>query len=585
MEKNYIDGSTFADMIVSGAANLSSNKTTVNDLNVFPIPDGDTGDNMFMTIESGARMLRDSDSDSLSEASSVASRGMLLGARGNSGVILSRIFSGISKGLEDKPSADVRVLHLAMERGIQESYSAVPVPVEGTILTVYRDAVKFAGDRIDENSTLDSYFRDFNTELRRSLEHTPEQLDVLKEAGVVDSGGAGLVYIFDGMLAALEGTGKQLAETATASSAPRIDLSLFTEDSELKFGYCTEFLLRLQHKKTDIDSFDIDEFIRGLSELGDSVVAFRDGSIVKVHVHSLTPGKVLDYGQRFGEFLTLKVENMTLQHSSKEHGEHNRDADAKKSIDTQTMTETPSADADSAASEKTATESAPVPTAPHKHYATVAVAAGKGLVSAFYELGADKVISGGQSMNPSTEDFIDAFDGLSADVILVFPNNSNIILTANQAASIYDKAQIVIIPTKTVGEGCVAISMVDPDESDSEALKTALCEAISAVDTGFVSRAGRDASFKGVDVTEGDYIGFSRDTIYSSEPTRREALLKLAECLDTSSHDLAMLFSGADTDRAEAEELTAELSKKFPSTEFAHIRGDQPTHDYILVLE
>ena len=188
-------------------------------------------------------------------------------------------------------------------------------------------------------------------------------------------------------------------------------------------------------------------------------------------------------------------------------------------------------------------------------------------------------------MNPSTEDFIAAFDSLNADVILVFPNNSNIILTANQAASIYSKAQIVIIPTKTVGEGCVAISMVDPDESDAEALKTALCEAITAVGTGFVSRAGRDASFKGVYVTEGDYIGFSRDTIYSSEPTRRDALLKLADCLDTSSHDLAMLFSGADTDRTEAEELTAELSKRFPSTEFAHIRGDQPTHDYILVLE
>lgn len=580
MEKNYIDGSTFADMIVSGAANLSSNKTAVNDLNVFPIPDGDTGDNMFMTIESGARMLRDSESDSLSEASSVASRGMLLGARGNSGVILSRIFSGISKGLEDKPSADVRVLHLAMERGIQESYSAVPVPVEGTILTVYRDAVKYAGDRIDENSTLDSYFRDFNTELRRSLEHTPEQLDVLREAGVVDSGGAGLVYIFDGMLAALEGTGKQLAENATAASAPRIDLSLFTEDSELTFGYCTEFLLRLQHKKTDIDSFDIDEFIRGLSELGDSVVAFRDGSIVKVHVHSLTPGKVLDYGQRFGEFLTLKVENMTLQHSSKEHGEHKHE-EAKPAEAAETAT---------AKSANTATaESAPVTAeatpAPRKHYATVAVAAGKGLISAFYELGADKVISGGQSMNPSTEDFIAAFDSLNADVILVFPNNSNIILTANQAASIYSKAQIVIIPTKTVGEGCVAISMVDPDESDAEALKTAICEAITAVGTGFVSRAGRDASFKGVDVTEGDYIGFSRDTIYSSEPTRRDALLKLADCLDTSSHDLAILFSGADTDRTEAEELTAELSKRFPSTEFTHIRGGQPTHDYILVLE
>ncbi len=583
MEKNYIDGSTFADMIVSGAANLSSNKTAVNDLNVFPIPDGDTGDNMFMTIESGARMLRDSESDSLSEASSVASRGMLLGARGNSGVILSRIFSGISKGLEDKPSADVRVLHLAMERGIQESYSAVPVPVEGTILTVYRDAVKYAGDRIDENSTLDSYFRDFNTELRRSLEHTPEQLDVLREAGVVDSGGAGLVYIFDGMLAALEGTGKQLAENATAASAPRIDLSLFTEDSELTFGYCTEFLLRLQHKKTDIDSFDIDEFIRGLSELGDSVVAFRDGSIVKVHVHSLTPGKVLDYGQRFGEFLTLKVENMTLQHSSKEHGEHKHE-EAKPAGAAETAT-AKSANTATAESSPVTAEATHAPTAPRKHYATVAVAAGKGLISAFYELGADKVISGGQSMNPSTEDFIAAFDSLNADVILVFPNNSNIILTANQAASIYSKAQIVIIPTKTVGEGCVAISMVDPDESDAEALKTAICEAITAVGTGFVSRAGRDASFKGVDVTEGDYIGFSRDTIYSSEPTRRDALLKLADCLDTSSHDLAILFSGADTDRTEAEELTAELSKRFPSTEFTHIRGDQPTHDYILVLE
>lgn len=568
MEKNYIDGATFADMIVSGAANLSSNKTAVNDLNVFPIPDGDTGDNMFMTIESGARMLRDSDSGSLSEASSVVSRGMLLGARGNSGVILSRIFSGISKGLEDKANADVRAFHLAMECGIEESYSAVPVPVEGTILTVYRDAVRYAGEHIDDNSTLDSYFRDFNSELRRSLEHTPEQLDVLREAGVVDSGGAGLVYIFDGMLAALEGTGKQLAETGSATAAPRVDLSLFTEDSTLKFGYCTEFLLRLQRSKTDIEAFNTDEFIKGLSGLGDSVVAFRDGTVVKVHVHSFTPGRVLEYGQRFGEFLTLKIENMTLQHSSREHEEK-----------TPSDSDVPSASP--AMQNKPDFQRAPK----RKHYASVAVAAGKGLISTFYELGTDAVISGGQSMNPSTEDFIEAFKKLSADVILVFPNNSNIILTASQAASIYNDAEIVIIPTKTVGEGCVAISMIDPDEKDADILKERLCDVISGIQTGFVSRAGRDASFKGVDVTEGDYIGFSRDIIYSSEKTRSEALLRLADKLDTDSHDIAMLISGADTDRQEAESLISQLSKNHGSTEFVHIRGDQPTHDYILVLE
>ena len=361
MSTKLMDGALYANMIKSGAAELSDNIKLVNDLNVFPIPDGDTGDNMFMTIDSGAAHLTDESETSIFKIADRAAGGMLLGARGNSGVILSRIFAGIAKGLKDKDSVNVPMFSKAMESGVKEAYGAVSVPVEGTILTVYKDGVRYANSRVTNGSSFDDYFNDLIWELKRSLDRTPDLLAVLKEAGVVDSGGAGFIYIAEGMKKAIGG--EILSEGAQPLSARKnIDLNAFTEDSVLEFGYCTEFLLRLQKAKIDIDSFDIDALISWLNSVGDSVVAFREGTIVKVHVHTKKPGDVFNYVQQFGEFLTMKIENMTLQHN---------ETHAQKQFE-------------------------PKPKKPHKKYGIVSVATGDGIKDTFLSLGCDCVVDGGQ---------------------------------------------------------------------------------------------------------------------------------------------------------------------------------------------
>ncbi len=551
MTTSTMDGRRFADMLRQGAANLNNNKKVVNDLNVFPIPDGDTGDNMYMTIDSGAALLNGNETDSLSDAASRAARGMLLGARGNSGVILSRIFSGISRGLEGVESADVKTFARAFEAGISEAYAAVAVPVEGTILTVYRDAVTHAASLLTEESTFQSYFEDFTQELRRSLERTPELLDVLKEAGVVDSGGAGFVYIAEGMKSALNGGIISDESGAPSEKKAAVDISLFTEDSELKYGYCTEFLIRLQRSKTDIDNFDMAAFVNWLNSVGDSVAAFKDGSIVKVHVHTMRPGEVMSHVQRFGEFLTVKVENMTLQHN-----EHIRRE-----------------------------EYVPAARRPHKAYGIVCVAAGQGIKDTFTSIGCDVVIDGGQSMNPSAEDLIKAFDEANADTVLVFPNNGNIILTARQAASLYKKSDVRIVPSRTIGEGYAAISMLDTTSGDTEAIMSEMEQAIKDVVTGSVSRAVRDAEKDGVKIKKDDYIGFVDDTIYIDCPTRNGAAAGLAEKLDAGRFDVILLLRGNDASSQETDELAAELSDKYPSTEVIRLEGGQPVFDYILIFE
>ena len=303
MNTTSVNGALLAAMIKNGAASLKNKVKEVNDLNVFPIPDGDTGDNMFLTIDAGVVALADEPA-SVGEAARLAANGMLLGARGN---------------IEGVDEADVRTFHKAMESGVKESYSAVSVPVEGTILTVYRDAVRYAGARITGGTSMETYFEDLHYELCRSLERTPDLLDVLREAGVVDSGGAGFIYIAEGMAKALSGEMTELAETSAARK--NVDLNAFTEDSVLEFGYCTEFLLRLQRAKVDIDTFDVNPLIEWLGSVGDSVVCFKEGSIVKVHVHTMKPGDVFNHVQQYGEFLTIKVENMTLQHNEVHGGE------------------------------------------------------------------------------------------------------------------------------------------------------------------------------------------------------------------------------------------------------------------------
>jgi len=549
MKTEILDGALYQKLIIGGAANLQRNRKTVNDLNVFPIPDGDTGDNMFMTMDAGAAMLRGESGMTLGEAAELAARGMLLGARGNSGVITSRIFAGISKGLEGAERATTAVLTRALERGVREAYEAVSVPVEGTILTVYRDAVRFAGSRINGDSDFNRYFDDFIEEMERSLERTPELLAVLKEAGVVDSGGAGLLYIAEGMKAALSGkeTGESIVD---APAQKRVDVSMFTEDSILEFGYCTEFLLRLQTSKIDVNAFDLDAFIEWLNSQGDSVVAFRDGTIVKAHVHTKRPGDIFNYCQNFGEFLTTKVENMTLQHN--EHTVTDRFAKAKK---------------------------------PKKPYGIVSVAAGRGIKTTLLEMGCDAVVDGGQSMNPSTEDFIKAFDTVNADTILVFPNNKNIILAADQAAELYKKAEIRVIPTKTIGEGYCAIAQLDTSSGDTDEIITGLREIIAGVVTGVVSRAVRDTEKDGVSVKKDDYIGFSGGKISVDDPDRIAAALTLAENLEAGDFDLIILVRGAEAPREETEKLAKELGDKYPLSEVITIDGEQPVYDYIMILE
>ena len=548
MQTTVLDGILFARLLRGGAANLKANITTVNDLNVFPIPDGDTGDNMFLTINSGAAAAGEG-SESLSQTAGKAASGMLLGARGNSGVILSRIFAGLAKGFEGIASADVRAVARAFESGVSEAYGAVSVPVEGTILTVLKDSVTAANGNIADDSTLESYFADFNSELKESLERTPDLLDVLKEAGVVDSGGAGLGYIIEGMINALDGA--EVSLEAPAAQAKSVDLDAFGTDSVLEFGYCTEFLLRLQSSKIDIDNFNADELISYLNSVGESVVCFREGTVVKVHVHTMTPGNIINHMQRYGEFLTFKMENMTLQHNENHMQE----------------------------------KFAPKVNKPHKPFGVVSVAAGSGIKDAFISLGCDVVVDGGQSMNPSAEDMIAAFNEINADVIFVFPNNSNIIMTANQAAQLYDGAEVRVVPTKTIGEGYAAISMMDTTVGDTDAVIADLEAVIAGVVTGMVSRAVRDAEMNGVAVKKDDFIGFAGDTVYTDSPDRNTAAIELCEAAKAQRYDIMLLVCGADATEAEAQALYNELHNKYRRTEIVMIDGGQPVYDYIIILE
>ena len=535
-----IDANLYLNLIRGGAARLGLHRQEINDLNVFPIPDGDTGDNMYMTIQAGCNPSTGPSTSSgtgltLPEVAKAVSAGMLMGARGNSGVILSRMFAGLAKGLADVHEADAEAFSRAMLAGVEESYHAVSEPVEGTILTVFREGAEAAAGSKD----LDEYFDLLISAMDLSLQHTPEQLDVLKKAGVVDSGGAGLLYIAEGMRAVLHGEAAEVPDEA-APAAQHVDLDAFTEDSVLEFGYCTEFLLRLQRSKVDLDTFDETVISDWLAQNGESLVFFRDGSIVKVHVHTRTPGEILNHCQQYGEFLTVKVENMTLQHH-----ENHMDERFKKG---------------------------------RKAFGVVAVASGAGLVDTFKELGADIVIEGGQTMNPPVERFIEAFDAANADTVFVFPNNGNILLTARQAAEIYDKADIRVIPAKTLGEGYYALANLDTEAGDADAIAAALTEAAGEVATGLVSRAIRDSG----PFHEGEYLGIHGKDILTAGPTPEAAVEALAEAMDAGSSDVILVFAGEGGTRSE--KVREALEKRYPRAEVILQSGGQPVYEYILVL-
>lgn len=545
-----INGRKYLDMARQGAARLYANRQVINDLNVFPIPDGDTGDNMYMTISAGCEAASGLSGDTpLGSMAQKLSEGMLLGARGNSGVILSRIFAGIAKGLEGAESADPCRFAAAMACGVREAYNAVSSPVEGTILTVLRESVENAS-----SDTFEGYFASLIKEMKVSLDHTPDKLAVLKEAGVVDSGGAGMLCIAEGMEEALHGIVSESFAEAGGMGKTAVNLDDFGPDTPFEYGYCTEFLLRLRSDKVDPGTFDEGIIRDYLCGVGESVVCFRDGTIIKAHVHTKAPGDILSYVQRWGEFLTVKIENMTLQHSEATIQDNFSDKPEKESF------------------------------IKRRRYGIVAVASGEGLAGAFREAGVDEVIEGGQTMNPSAASFIEAFDRVGAETIFVFPNNSNIIMTAEQAASIYKDSEIIVLHSKDCGAGYVAAASLDTSSRDTEAIRQAAEEAIAAVTTGQVSKATRNTLRNGIIVREGDYIGFAGGEVLCDAPEREEAAFELTQKTGIGDHDVAIIFSGCGVSEEEAGRLCARLQATHPMTEIINNAGGQPVFDYIIVL-
>lgn len=562
-EDRYLDGELLSRMARGGAAELRTNAEEVNHLNVFPVPDGDTGDNMCMTIESGVAALDKLDETaSLQETAAVLSRGMLLGARGNSGVILSQFIAGMAKGLANCEKANASIVGRALTEGVQQAYASVMTPTEGTILTVAREAVEYANGRLQKDSTVNSYFQDLVTEMYRSLQRTPQILDVLREAGVVDSGGAGLFYIIDGFNRALNGEEIAVPELPpVAKAASTIELTAFGPDSEMTYGYCTELLLQLQTAKVaDIENFDMQEIIPYLESLGDSLVAFKTESIVKIHVHTKTPEKVLAHCRRFGEFLTVKIENMSVQHSEQTVHEEKQESPASSFV-----------------------AAAPVV---QKKCAVVAVCNGEGMENLFREFGADAIVNGGQTQNPSTNDFLNAFATVSAEHIFVFPNNGNILMAARQAAELYDKATVHVVESRDVGAGYVALSAADFTAEDVNEILDSIAAAMAGVTTGFVSPSIRDAELNGVTIHAGDYIGFvGKEMIASCEKCVETAHKLLDHMLAGGSKYMLTVFCGKDAESAEAELLQGDLEKQYPNLEVYFVDGGQEIYPYIFAVE
>ena len=530
---------------------LAAHAEEINDLNVFPVPDGDTGTNMARTIEGGiSQSEKEGPQDSIGKFSKSFSRGALLSARGNSGVILSQIFAGINEGLESHDTVDAGELADAFRMGISKSYAAVRNPTEGTILTVFRESTEYAASRIGEESSVEDFLRFHIDEARRSLRATKEILPVLAEADVVDSGAAGYLYIAEGMFDALTGKSIQSASRDLSKPDSDVDIDLFTRDSVLEFGYCTEFLLRLTTAKVDPDSFRIDTVLGDLEALkGESVVAYKEGDIIKVHVHTFRPGDVLAKMQDYGEFLTVKIENMSVCHS----------------------------DPPKAPSK---------PAAARKKLAVVAVSNGDGLSGLFKEMGADRIVSGGQTCNPSIEEFIEAFRSCPADNIIVLPNNSNIILTARQAADLYTDSAVYVVETKSLIQGYSALSVITPGITDMEVLTANALRAASEVTECEVTCAVRDAVIDGRKISKGEYMAISRGKIAATADTAEDAVTAmLGQCEDMDMCELITVFTGKNVPEDRAGELAEKLEETYEDCEVRVFCGGQDVYDYYIAAE
>ena len=543
MNTKSIDGNSYIRMLLGGAAMLAIHMKELNALNVFPVADGDTGTNMLKTIEGGLAEAKKAETSSIGDISRHFARGILLSARGNSGVILSQIFAGINEVLEGHETVSAKILSQAYRQGIEKSYAAVQNPTEGTILTVFRESTEYVFDRIDENSTLEDFYRLHIEEARRSLETTKTILPALAEADVVDSGAAGYLYIAEGMHRALNGEEVQY-NVEESKNEPSVNIDLFTRDSVLNYGYCTEFLLRLTTAKVDPDSFEVSTAVSILKELGgDSIVAYKQDDILKVHVHTFTPGDILSRMQAFGEFLTVKIENMNLGHTGNEKKK------------------------------------------PSKDYEVVAVSQGDGMAALFKDMGADVIVPGGQSLNPSIEDFISAFEQCSANDIIVLPNNKNIILAANQAAKIYTDANVHVLNTKNIASGYGALSVITPGIKDIDALVSSAERAAGGVIDGEITVAVRDAVIDGKMIHEGDYLALSGGEVVSVSATAEDAVLDMLSDIDIELCEIITLFVGEHVSEECRASLTERLKEAYEDFEIVVYNGGQEVYDYLIAIE
>lgn len=555
MSITVLDGKRFAEMVIQGANHLSANAKMVDALNVFPVPDGDTGTNMNLSMTSGAKEVKNNVQEHIGKVGAALSKGLLMGARGNSGVILSQLFRGFSKAIEQKHQVTAQEFADALESGVETAYKAVMKPVEGTILTVAKDSAKKAVQAAKNQKDIALLMEDVLTEARASLNRTPDLLPVLKEVGVVDSGGQGLVLVYEGFLAVLKG--EELPETPSALATMNdlvsaehhksIQGHINTEDIE--FGYCTEFMVKLEGKRP----FSEEQFRQDLSHYGDSLLVISDDTLVKIHIHSEQPGEVLTYGQSYGSLVSMKIENMRQQHTDiiGEQGE-------------------------AAVQENKAK-------AEKQEYGIVAVSMGQGIGSLFRSIGANEVIEGGQTMNPSTEDIVKAIKEVHASKIIILPNNKNIIMAAEQAAELAEE-DVIVIPSKTVPQGMSALLAFNPG-ADLLENKEIMSEAMQHVKTGQLTFAVRDTSIDGLEIEKGDFMGISEGKIVLKDKDKVSAAKNLLEKMLDEEAEILTILKGEDATQGDVESLTEFLEQNYGDIEIEVHEGGQPLYAFIFAIE
>lgn len=554
-----INARMLQQMFLSGAATLESNKEKINDLNVFPVPDGDTGTNMTMTINSAADEVRCIENPTMDNLSKAISTGSLRGARGNSGVILSQLFRGFCKEIKEHEELDMKAIAVAMQKATETAYKAVMKPKEGTILTVARGIAEKTVEEAERTNNIAEAFENVLEHGEKVLASTPDMLPVLKQAGAVDSGGQGLLCVLYGCYDALTGKVSEFDITPATGDVASAATGAAFDDVDIEFGYCTEFIIKLDKEFTEEDE---DEFKSYLNSVGDSIVCVALDDIVKIHVHTNHPGEVFEKGLTYGQLSRMKVDNMREEHENK--------------IISQSAVDK--------ANEEKANEAVETPHVELKELGVLAVVPGDGLTEIFKGIGADATISGGQTMNPSTEDILNAVMKIPAKTVFVLPNNSNIILAATQADVLCDEKDIIVIPTKTIPQGISALVSFDPT-GDADSNKDNMMEAIDCVLSGQVTYAVRDTQIDGHDVKKGDYIAINDEGLVASETDIKDSVIKMLDGMVSDDHELISIYYGSDVDEADAEAIAAIVEEKYSYLDVELEYGGQPVYYYIISVE